>query len=192
VTAPALRRLLPGDDTSAFRCGNAEYDIFLQRYAGRNQDRLFVGTTYVALDGPRVVAYVTVAAGQIDRDALPRESQGGLPRYPLPVLRLARLAVDQAYQQRGLGRRLAAHALLIAMQVRASAGCIGVVVDALPERVGFYADLGFVPLELANGRSPVRPRPVAMFLPLEAVDLALAAGLSPPEPAGPHLIDSAE
>ena len=169
----AIRRLLDGDDTSVFRCGDPEYDLFLQRYAGQNQDRLFVGTTYAALNGPRVVGYVTVAVGQIDRDDIPSQARGRLPRYPLPVLRLARLAVDDAFQGRGLGRRLAAYAFAVALQVRVAAGCIGVVVDALPDRVGFYADLGFVELELVSGHSPIRPRPVAMFLPLASVEAAL-------------------
>ena len=183
MAEPAIRRLLVGDDTSSFRCGDADYDLFLQRYAGQNQDRLFVGTTYAALDGPRVVGYVTVAVGQIDRDDIPSQAQGDLPRYPLPVLRLARLAVDEAFQGRGLGRRLAAYAFAVALQVRAAAGCIGVVVDALPDRVGFYADLGFVELELTSGQSPLRPRPVAMFLPLSSVEAALAS--SPMTPRGP-------
>jgi len=183
VAEPAIRRLLVGDDTSSFRCGDPEYDLFLQRYAGQNQDRLFVGATYAALDGPRVVGYVTVAVGQIDRGDIPSPAQGGLPRYPLPVLRLARLAVDEAFQGRGLGRRLAAYAFAVALQVRAAAGCIGVVVDALPNRVGFYADLGFVELELTSGQSPLRPRPVAMFLPLSSVEAALAS--SPTRRRGP-------
>ena len=173
MAAPAIRRLLAGDDASAFRCGDPEYDLFLQRYAGQNQDRLFVGTTYAALDGPRVVGYVTVAVGQIDRDYISSQARGGLPRYPLPVLWLARLAVDEAFQGRGLGRRLVACAFAVALQVRAAAGCVGVVVDALPDRVGFYADLGFVELELVSGQSPIRPRPVAVLLPLASVEAAL-------------------
>ena len=174
MAEPAIRRLLVDDDTSSSRCGDPEYDLFLQRYAGKNQDRLFVGTTYAALDGARVVGYVTVAVGQIDRDDIPDETQRGLPRYRLPVLRLARMAVDEAFQGRGLGRRLAAYAFAVALQVRAAAGCIGVVVDALPNRVGFYADLGFLELELTSGQSPIRPRPVAMFLPLASVAAALS------------------
>jgi len=168
VAEPAIRRLLAGDDTSSFRCGDPEYDLFLQRYAGQNQD----GATYAALDGPRVVGYVTVAVGQIDRDDVPVEFQGGLPRYPLPVLRLARLAVDEAFQGRGLGRRLAAYSFAVALQVRVAAGCVGVVVDALPGREGFYGDLGFVEIELTSGQSSIRPQPVAMFLPLASVEAA--------------------
>jgi len=173
VAEPAIRRLLAGDDASAFRCGDPEYDLFLQRYAGQNQDRLFVGTTYAALDGPRVVGYVTVAVGQIDHGDIPGQARGRLPRYPLPVLRLARLAVDETFQGRGLGRRLAAYAFAVALQVQVAAGCIGVVVDALPGREGFYADLGFVEIELTSGQSPIRPQPVAMFLPLAPVEAAL-------------------
>ena len=165
----AIRRLLPGDDTSRFRCGDLEYDLFLQRYAAKNQDRLFVGTTYAALDGSRVVGYVTVVVGQLDRDDLSEEDRGGLPGYPLPVLRLARLAVDVTAQGQGLGRRLTAYAFAIALQVKAAAGCVGVVVDALPGRVGFYAALGFAELELSSGHSAARPQPVAMFLPIATV-----------------------
>ena len=110
--------------------------------------------------------------GHLDRDAIPSGARGGLPRYPLPVLRLARLAVDEAFQGRGLGRRLAAYSFAVALQVRAAAGCVGVVVDALPDRVRFYADLGFVQLELTSGQSPIRPQPVVMFLPLASVDAA--------------------
>ncbi len=169
-----IRRLLADDDTSAFRCGDPEYDLFLQRYAGQNQDRLFVGTTYAALVVPTVVGYVTVAVGQLDRDEIPSESRRDLPRYPLPVLRLARLAVDQAYQGRGLGRRLAAYAFAVALQVRETAGCVGVVVDALPSRVSFYAGLGFTELELTSGNSAIRPQPAPMFLPIAVVDAACA------------------
>ena len=60
--------------------------------------------------------------------------------------------------------------------LRAAAGCVGVVVDALPSRVSFYEELGFVELELAAGQSPIRPRPVAMFLPLAAVEAGLPRG----------------
>jgi len=171
-----IRRLLPGDDTSVFACGDEEYDLFLRRYAGQNQERLFVGTTYVACDGPRVVGYVTVAVGQVERDDLPDGDRPGLPRYPLPVLRLARLAVDRAHQGRGLGGRLAAHAFCVALQIRDSAGCVGVVVDALPGRTSFYADLGFVELEVTTGLSGIRPQPVAMFLPVATVAAAVVAG----------------
>ena len=167
-----IRRLLPSDDTSLFACGDEEYDLFLRRYAGQNQERLFVGTTYVACDGLRVAGYVTVAVGQLEREGLPDDAGRSLPRYPLPVLRLARLAVDRDYGGRGLGHRLTAHAFRVALQIRDSAGCIGVVVDALPSRTSFYAELGFFELDLVSGHSAVRPAPVAMFLPIATIAAA--------------------
>lgn len=173
MAEPVIRRLSAGDATSSFRCGDPDFDLFLQRYAARNQDRLFVGTTYAALDAQRVVGYVTVAVGQLDREEIPPQTRTGVPRYPLPVLRLARLAVDEAFQGHGLGKRLAAHAFAIALEVRAAAGCVGVVVDALPGRVSFYAELGFIEVELRSGHSAIRPRPVTMFLPIAAVEAAL-------------------
>lgn len=176
MVEPVIRRLLAGDDTSGFRCGDPEYDLFLQRYAGQNQDRLFVGTTYAACSGATVVGYVTVAVGQLDRDDVPGAARRGLPRYPLPVLRLARLAVDEGHQGSGWGQRLAAYAFTIALQVREAAGCVGVVVDALPGRVSFYEQLGFVELELTSGASAIRPQPLAMFLAISAIE---AAGPAP-------------
>jgi GNAT superfamily N-acetyltransferase len=204
-------RLHAGHEVAAFRCGDADLDLFLTRYAARNQDRLFVGTTYVAVDGETVAGYVTVALAQLDRAELPAvtedpggaagqagamgpaeakspsgsEGPGGvkgpatqavrLPRYPLPALRLARLAVDQAWQGGGLGSRLVAYALAIALQLSSTAGCVGVVVDALPDSVGFYAALGFSELQLISGHSGARPAPVPMFLPISAVAEAVAA-----------------
>ncbi len=175
-----IRRLLATDDTSLFACGDEEYDLFLRRYAGQNQERLFVGTTYVACDGPRVAGYVTVAVCQLEREGLPEAVADDLPRYPLPGLRLARLAVDRDYGGRGLGHRLTAHALRVALLIRDAAGCVGVVVDALPSRTSFYAELGFFELDLVSGHSAVRPQPVAMFLPIATV---VAASLSGAEPA---------
>lgn len=89
-------RLHGGHEVASFRCDHADLDLFLTRYAARNQDRLFVGTTYVAVDGETVAGYVTVALAQLDRAELPAvaEDPGGakgpatqavrLPRYPLP------------------------------------------------------------------------------------------------------------
>jgi len=94
-----------------------------------------------------------------------------LPGYPLPILRLARLAVDERAQGLGVGRALLRHVLDLALDQRDSLGCIGVVTDAKPDAVSFYARYGFEPLEgvregaLHGGATPV-------FLPLGAADEA--------------------
>ncbi len=99
-----VRALEPGDDRSGFVSGDADLDRFLQKYAAQNQFRHHVGTTYVAVIGGRIVGFATVSAASIYVDDIPERLRRRLPHYPLPVLRLARLAVDRRRQQQGVGR----------------------------------------------------------------------------------------
>lgn len=59
--ALVIRRLQPEDDRSQFRSGNVELDRFFLRYAGQNQFRHHIGTTYVAVDeGSGILGFATV------------------------------------------------------------------------------------------------------------------------------------
>lgn len=102
--------------------------------------------------------------------------RGALPRYPLPVLRLARLAVDLPAQGQGLGAQLLRFVLQLAMRMAGDFGCIGVVVDAKRGAVEFYAKHGFLALDAVHGQSDVRPRPTAMFLSMRAIQEASKGG----------------
>lgn len=164
-----IRALRESDDRSAFRSGDADLDRFLQKYAGQNQFRHHIGVTYVAVEDSNIAGFVTVAPGHIEIDDLPAARQKRLPRYPLPVVRLARLAVDASFRGRGLGSQLLRFVLELAAQMAEDFGCIGVVVDAKPAAASFYQQFGFEPLELVEGESPARPRATAMFLPLAEV-----------------------
>jgi len=163
-----LRPLRREDDRSGFRCGNPVLDRFFEQYAGQNQFRLHVAVTHVAVLEGRIVGYATLSGGTLERPSLPDERlRRRLPAYPLPVVRLARLAVDQRAQGHGIGRALLRHALHVALAQRETLGCVGLVVDAKPQAVTFYHALGFVPLEGVQGLEPDEPRPV--FLALETV-----------------------
>ena len=164
-----VRRLEPTDDRSGFRSGNPDLDRFFIRYAGQNQFRHHIGTTYVAVKDDRILGFVTVAPSQIEIDDLPRARRKRLPRYPLPVLRLARLAVDERAQGQGVGRLLLRSVFVLAREMASSLGCIGVVIDAKPEAMDFYKRYGFEPLEVLQGALGDRPEPVPLFLPLSAV-----------------------
>jgi len=167
-----IRALRESDDRSTFRCGNAELDRFLHRFAAQNQFRHFVGVTYVALDESRILGYATVAPGDLEIEDLPAATRGKLPRYPLPVLRLARLAVHEEVQRQGLGRELLRFVLRVAVRMAAEYGCIGVVVDAKPEAEAFYARYGFFHMEAVEGQSSARPEPRTMFLGMRAIKAA--------------------
>ncbi len=171
-----IRRLALRDDRSRFRSGNIDLDRFFQRYAGQNQFRHHIGTTYVAVQGDQVVGFVTVSTGEMVAEKLAKSLRRRLPAYPLPILRLARLAVDERFQGHGIGRLLLRATLQLALELRDRVGCIGVVVDAKPDAVTFYSSLGFKPIELISGDLGDRPEPVAMFLPIGQIAAAANVG----------------
>lgn len=152
---------------SDFRSGNQALDLYFHRYAGQNQFRHHIGVTYVAIGSERILGYVSVSAGSLDADHLP--SGRKMPPYPLPIFRLARLAVDHQARGMGLGRRLLRYCIELAEKMAREVGCVGLVVDSKPEAIEFYVRLGFHPLDLVEGASAQRPSPTAMFLPLGSV-----------------------
>jgi GNAT superfamily N-acetyltransferase len=165
-----VRKLAPADDRSAFRSGNVDLDRFFLRYAGQNQFRHHIGTTYVAIDTTGLIAgFATVTASEIAPDALPTPKRKRLPRYPVPVLRLARLAVDERAKGKGVGSFLLRSVIVLAQQMADEIGCVGVLVDAKPEAVAFYGKLGFLPLDGVAGQLGDRPEPLPMFLELGQV-----------------------
>lgn len=169
----AVRPLRSGDDRSVFSSGQPDLDRFFHRYAGQNQFKHHLGVTWVAVDdqgGERIVGFATVSASQIAVTDLPAALRRRLPAYPLPVLRLARLAVDAEAQGRGVGLQLLRAVFVLARQMAGDVGCVGVVVDAKPEATAFYERLGFeVIAEMLEGELGDRPRPTPMVLPLRLV-----------------------
>ena len=169
-----IRALREGDDRTAFRSGDADLDRFFHRFAGQNQFRHHLGVTYVAVQDRSVLGYATVAAAHVEIDDLPPATRRKLPRYPLPVLRLVRLAVDQSARGQGVGLQLLRFVLRLARQMADEYGCVGVVVDSKPEAEAFYAKYGFVAVEAVEGRSDARPVPTPMFLSMRAISDAIS------------------
>ena len=97
-----IRALRESDNRSVFNSGDLDLDRFFQKYAGQNQFRHHIGATYVAVEGDRVAGYATIAPGHIEIENLPAARRKRLPQYPLPILRLARLAVDRYSRDKAL------------------------------------------------------------------------------------------
>jgi GNAT superfamily N-acetyltransferase len=172
-----IRALREADVRTAFRSGDVDLDRFFHRFAGQNQFRHHLGVTYVAVENHDVLGYATVAAAHVEIDDLPPAVvRRKLPRYPLPVLRLARLAVDQSAQGQGVGLQLLRFVLQLALQMASGYGCVGVVVDAKPEAKAFYAKHGFIAVDAVEGRSDARPTPTPMFLSIRAISDAIGRG----------------
>lgn len=165
-----VRRLEPHDDRTAFCSGNIELDRFFACYAGQNQFRHHIGTTYVAVEeGGAIIGFATVTASEFAAAHLPETKRKRLPAYPLRILRLARLAVDERAKNRGVAHALLRAVFALARSMAADLGCLGVVVDAKPEAVGFYRKLGFMELQAIAGQLGDRPEPLPMFLELAAI-----------------------
>lgn len=164
-----IRPLRPDDDRSGFSCGQPDLDRFFHHYAGQNQFKLHLAVSYVALVKGRLMGFATVSAGSLERRNLPSaRMRRRLPGYPLPVVRLARLAVDRRAQGLGIGRALLRHVLSLALEQRDALGCVGVVTDAKPEALSFYTRYGFEPLEGVR-EGALHGGAVPLFLPLSAV-----------------------
>lgn len=164
-----VRRLQVHDERSSFRCGNIDLDRFFQRYAGQNQFRHHIGTTYIAVTGDQIAGFVTVSMGELAADNITRKLRKRLPAYPLPILRIARLAVDLHFQGQGIGKLLLKAMFELALHLRDQAGCTGVVVDAKPDAEDFYSRFGFSSLNALTGALGDRPEPVPMWLPIHVI-----------------------
>jgi predicted N-acetyltransferase YhbS len=170
-----IRALAPEDDRSAFRSGSIDLDRFFQRFAGQNQFRHYIGVTYVAVDGAAILGFVTVTAASLETSTLSPAVRKKVPAYPLPVLRLARLAVVESVKGQGVGSALLRFVFILAQEMAGLLGCVGVVVDAKPEAVAFYERYGFVALEGEAGHLSDRPEPTPMFLEIGAIPKSKAA-----------------
>ena len=141
----AVRKLTPADSVALFDCGQPALNQFLQRYALVNQ-KAHSAQTYVCCGGTQVVGFYSLAVGSVDVADAPLRVLKGLARYPVPVMILARLAVAQAHQGKGLGRALLKDALLRTAQAADIAGIRCLVVHAKDDAARqWYASWEFEP-----------------------------------------------
>jgi GNAT superfamily N-acetyltransferase len=135
--------LTAAHDLTGFDCGVVELNDFLRKYAlsgiGGGSTR-----TYVALRGNRVVAYYSLAYGAVTHDEAPERIRKGLPRHPIPVMLLARLAVDLSEQGKGLGKGLLKDAFLRTLKAAEIAGLRALLVHAKDDQAkAFYLKYDF-------------------------------------------------
>ena len=170
-----IRLLRREDDGSGFSCGEPALDRFFQHDAGQNQFKLRLALTCVAVGVADLLGFATVAGASIERRTMPdAKLRQRLPDYPLPVLRLARLGVDRTAQGLGIGKALVRHVLHLALAQRDHVGCVGVVTDAKPQAVAFYAALGFSRLD-GTREGALHGDPTPMFLDIATLAAAVHA-----------------
>lgn len=130
--AGIIEPLSSDHDRRAFTCGVGALDEYLHRFA-RQHAAANISRTYVAVDGSAISGYYSLALAGIRRDNLPPKHADRFPNFPLPVARLARLAVARQRQRQGLGELLLADALQRCLHLSDEIGMVGIIVDAKDE-----------------------------------------------------------
>lgn len=127
-----VRKLAAGDHADGFDCGDAALNQFLQRFALAS-GQANSAQTYVSCAQGEIAGFYSLAVGSAEPANTALRVLKGLPRHPVPVMMLARLAVDQAHQGKGLGRALLRDALLRTAQAADIAGIRALLVHAKNE-----------------------------------------------------------
>jgi GNAT superfamily N-acetyltransferase len=142
--ARSIEKLRREHVLEAFDCGQPELNGWVVKYALQNQGA-GAAQTYVGLVDGAVVGYYSLAVGQVEYAEAPERLKKGLARHPVPVMLLARLAVDKNWQGKGVGRALLRDAVLRTLQAAEIAGIRALAVHAKDDRArAYYEQFDFV------------------------------------------------
>jgi predicted N-acetyltransferase YhbS len=153
-------------DRDCFNCGNEALNQFLKQTA-RQHIQKGISRTFVLVNTEQpeiIICFFTLILCEIRADKFPAKF---FKKYPgkVPGVKLARLAVNQAYQRQGIGEILMIEAMQRALIVAENAGGIGLFVDAKDENAKtYYSRYGFVSLE---------DKTLELFLPLSVIQQML-------------------
>jgi GNAT superfamily N-acetyltransferase len=140
-----------------FDCAKPALNEWLLRHA-RQAQTSGSARTFVVTDGDRVAGYFSLTVGQIDILDAPERIRKGMGQYPIPVVILARLAVDRAYQGRGIGVGMLQDAIRRTLVIAEQAGIRAMLTHPLDEDASrFYQRFGFI-------ASPLREQQLLLLL----------------------------
>jgi len=162
MTRWRIELLAKQHDCVPFDCGDNGLNTFLRIYARQNARRN-ISRTYVALPETEdtVCGFFTLCSGSLSFEALPEAAARKIPRYPVPIAHIGRLAVAMWRQGQGLGGLMLTNAMSKIIGVSRIIGIHAVTVRALDEKAKeFYLSLNFVPL---------RDDPLSLYLPISSI-----------------------
>ena len=164
--APIAKR----HDRAAFDCGDADLNLYLQKFARQNHEsggaKCFVAAP---ADAPaRILGFYTLSAASLDYARTPAIAKKGLGRYDVPVFRLGRLAVNKTMQGRGLGGALLLRAADRCIRVAEDVGGVALLIDAKNDRAARWYE--------SYGALPMLDAPLSLVLPLATAADALKRG----------------
>lgn len=143
--ARRVEKLRPDHPIEIFDCGKQDLNRYLQRFSWQNQ-QAGAAQTYIGLSGDAVIGYYTLAVCHVAREEAPERLTKGLARHPVPIMLLARLAVDHRWQGQRVGKALLKDAMLRTLQAADIAGIRAFAIHAKDEDARrFYLKFDFIP-----------------------------------------------
>lgn len=140
-----------------FDCGKPALNDWLLRHARQAQGS-GSAKTFVVADNDRVVGYFSLTVGQVDTLEAPDRIRKGMGQYPIPVVILARLAVDCSCQGQGIGVGMLQDAIQRTLVIAEQAGIRAMLTHPIDEKAArFYTRFGFI-------ASPLREQQLLLLL----------------------------
>jgi GNAT superfamily N-acetyltransferase len=130
-----------------FCCGSAQehrdLDEFLLQDAITYQNQ-HIGTTKIISIDNRIVGYFTLCSSEVNLKTKENWLYPKVKMEYFPAIKLARFAIQQDYQRKGIGEKIIKYVIGLAITLNSSIGCRFVLVDAIPDSVPFYEKMGFI------------------------------------------------
>ena len=140
-----IEKLTKQHSVDDFDCGEDALNRFLSRFALPNQ-QASASQTYIGLADDTIVGFYTLVVGEVAYDDAPERLKKGLARHPVPLMLLARLAVSQVWQGKGIGSGLLKDAMLRTTQAAEIGGIRALAAHAKNDAAcAFYEHFGFIP-----------------------------------------------
>ena len=153
-------------DRTSFSCGVPALDNYIQRQARQDSERKLAAIFVLTSDGVTIAGFYTLSAHSMLAADLPEAQARKLPRFPLPVTLLGRMAVATELRGQRLGEFLLMHALERSWLGSQQIASWAVVVDAKIGARDFYLKHDFIPLP---------SQPDRLFLPMHTIEQLFTA-----------------
>jgi len=158
----------PGHILEGFDCARGSLNVWLLEHA-RAAAAAGSARTYVIVDSDqdRVVGYHALTAASVERHAATARVVKGMPRYPVPAVLLARLAVDTSVTGRGVGAWLLRDAMSRTLAASETIGVRAMLVHAIDENARAF--------HIRHGLEPSRTDPLHLMMLIKDIVVAINA-----------------
>lgn len=145
--------LTPDLDLSQFSCGKLALDEWIKKYALQAGSSGAANTFILQNEPAAVVGYYSISMGSIAQVEAIERVRRGTGRYPIPIILLARLAVDQKFQGQGIGRGLLRDAVIRGMNISREVAFRAIITHPIDdEAADFYMKFGFEQSPISSGQ----------------------------------------